>query len=161
MNARPAATVDGHTSLEAGTPPTKEAYASSYPVPWYRKKKWRIVMFITAILIIGAIVGGAVGGTLASRNNTTNSPNSGNGPVTLTLSSTVTSTSGAPAQPTGEGAPPPGSSTPGIVTSSGPGAVPTGAGVPPSDPDPTPPSDSNNVNGIADSGPMVAPVVAW
>jgi len=156
MNARTAPTVDGHASLEAGVPPTKESYDSSYSLPWYRQKKGRIIILVVAIIIIGAVVGGAVGGTLASKNN----DNSNSGPSTVTLPTSTSSSSifNAPAESSADVPPPPGggsSSTLPEPTSSGAGAV-TGTGLlgPPS---PTP-ITGNNFNGL-DGNQGVAPIV--
>ena len=63
------AALGGHSGLEAGTFAAKEGYDPSHSVPWYRQEKWRIIMLIATIVIIGAVVGGGVGGTIASRNN--------------------------------------------------------------------------------------------
>ncbi|KAF9647263.1 hypothetical protein BDM02DRAFT_3117401 [Thelephora ganbajun] len=127
MNVRPPATVDGHASIEAGVPPTKEGYSPSYSVPWHRQKKWRIFMLIGAIVVIGAVVGGAVGGTLGSKNNTSKGPS--HGPSTVSLpTSTGTSIVNAPAQSSAaNGAPLPGSS-PISVSTAGPGAIPSTVG---------------------------------
>ena len=162
MNARPA-TVDGHASLEAGKPPTKESYDSPYSVPWYRQKKWRIIMFVAAILVIGAVVGGAVGGTVAS-NNKGSKPN--HGPSTVTLSSTTSSQggsiTGAPLDPTTSsttnlGPPQVGSSSlPSPGTSTGAGVISTvGGNINIAFPTPT-------HGGTPDGGRQgIAPVVVW
>jgi hypothetical protein len=114
INARNQATVDGHASLEAATPPTKESYPS-YSVPWYRQGKWRVFMLIGGILIIGAIVGGVVGGTVSKKNKN----NAGSGPsTTLTVASSTppdkAQTDDSPLQP---GATPPPQSTTGAAAS--------------------------------------------
>ena len=151
MNARPVATVDGHTSLEAGVPPTKEGYVSPYSVPWYRQKKWRIFMLIGAIVVVGAAVGGAVGGTLGSKHS-----NVVTGPKTMTLpTSTSTPTSNGSAQSTSlNGIIPPESSLPsGSISGANTVSTPTVA-----HPIPTPRVNLGNVNDIADPGVVVAPV---
>jgi len=160
MNARPTTTVDGHTRPEAGTPTNanKEAYVSSYSVPWYRQKKWRILMLIGGILAIGAIVGGAVGGTLASKNNNKSDDSHGSGPSTVSVSSTVgftASVGGNTPLTTTTGTSPPASESSGgaIIASPGPGQGNTGQ------PAPTPPVSDNLADGVVNSDPMVAPVV--
>ena len=119
MNARPPVTVDGHTSLEVGTPPTKEAYVSSYSVPWYRQTKWRILMLLGGILLIGAIAGGIAGGIIASKNKNNSS----------TPTPTSSSAANIPTENTSAtGALPPGSSQPPIGSASGAETVPTVTG---------------------------------
>ena len=71
--------VDGHVNLEIGLAATKESYDSSYSIPWYRQKKWRVITLVVGIIVIGASVGGAVGGIVAP-NNTGSPPSQGSGP---------------------------------------------------------------------------------
>ena len=155
MNARPPATVDGHGSLEAGGSPTKEGFTSPYSVPWYRQKKWRIIMLVVAIIIIGAIVGGVAGGVLSSKKKHNNSAVTPPKPT-----SSTSSTSGASAQSTViNGGPLPGSSTtpPTSESTNGAGTVPTGVNVGDArPPDPTTPVvDGNTFDGL-----KVAPIAA-
>lgn len=149
MNARPQPTVDGHTSLEAGTPPTKEGYVSSYSVPWYHKKKWRILMLLGGILLIGAIAGGIAGGILASKNKNELVTSTSETPSTVNIPTVNASPTGAL---------PPGSSQPPVGSASGAETVPTVTGGSGSL-DPTPSPTPNF--GSADPGLAVAPVVAW
>jgi len=159
MNARPP-TVDGHASLEAANPPTKESYDSSYSIPWYRQKKWRIIMFVAAILVIGAVVGGAVGGTVASNNK---GPKPG-GQITLSITSSgAPSATAAPLDPTSDLPLPPGSSSlprP-TGTSTDAGVISTvrgtGGGVNNNLALPTPTQGSNPNDGRQGA----APVIAW
>ena len=151
MNARPPPTVDGHTSLEAGTPPTKEAYVSSYSVPWYHQKKWRILMLLGGIILIGAIAGGIAGGILASKNNKSDTPTS-----TTSSAANIPTENASPS-----GALPPGSSQPPVGSASGAETVPTVTGGPPSGlgSTPTPTPLPTSTIDSANSGLAVAPVV--
>lgn len=160
MNARPAPTVDGHTSVEVGTPPTKEGYISPYSVPWHRQKKWRILMFIGAILLVGAIAGGVAGGVVASKNRSKS-------PSTTPTSTTPTSTSSsfnAPLESTSLNAALPGSSQPPVASASGADTVPTPTGSGNSA-GPSRVSTLNlggdNFNDATDPGQVSAPVVVW
>ena len=149
MNARPPPTVDGHTSLEAGTPPTKEGYVSSYSVPWYHQKKWRILMLLGGIILIGAIAGGIAGGILASKNNKSDT-------------STPTTSANIPTQNANpSGALPPGSSQPPVGSASGAETVPNVTSEPPSVPGSTSTPLPTSSFGSANSGLVVAPVVDW
>ncbi|KAI0656190.1 hypothetical protein C8Q70DRAFT_1056756 [Cubamyces menziesii] len=50
-----------HSSAEvAGYSP----YAQPPALPWYRTRKWMFIFFLGAIVVIAAIIGGAVGGTV-------------------------------------------------------------------------------------------------
>jgi len=132
MNARTQATIDEHGPHEAGTPPNKETYPSSYSVPWYRQGKWRVLMLVVAVVIIGAVVGGVVGHVVSvnNRNNKSNAPKI---PTSNPSSSMSFDTSlVAPAQPTdgpqlstfssSSSTPPP------QLTTTGAAALPTGTG---------------------------------
>jgi len=116
-------------------------------------------MLMGAIIVIGAIIGGAVGGTLASKNDSPSpSPSNGTGPaVNSGLPPTPTSSSttplGAP-QPADSGAPT-GGTTNSIISATAGGPVTN------TRPVPTPGIGGDNINGVADSGPVVAPVVVW
>jgi len=116
-------------------------------------------MLIGAILVIGGIVGGAVGGTLASKNTKSDGPSSSGatGPSIATGSPTSKLTSSLTPSPD---AAQPTSVNSGAPTGSDP-TNPTAIAVT-SRPLVTPGVGGNNVNGdIADSAPVVAPVVVW
>ena len=108
-------------------------------------------MLIGGIIVIGAVVGGAVGGTVSHNNKNTKS--TGNGPsATLSVSSPGADTSlVAPAKPTD--GPLLSSSTPSPQTT-------TGAAVPTSNNSRNPQANSNNPNGVVDMGTIPAAVVA-
>ncbi|KAI0752032.1 hypothetical protein C8Q74DRAFT_348762 [Fomes fomentarius] len=59
-----------HSQAEAGgyttaPVPTRNGYASvAPPTPWYKTRKWLIIFLVGGVVIIAAVVGGAVGGTV-------------------------------------------------------------------------------------------------
>ena len=91
---RPPDTVNKAVYPEAGVPQTKGGHNLPHSAPWYRQEKWRIVMLVAAIVVIGAVVGGVVGFVIGSKDKTRNStPQNGTEPSAVNLplpTSTVT-----------------------------------------------------------------------